>query len=222
MEKLLAGVHHFQNELFSDRKELFENLTQHGQKPETLFITCADSRIEPTLLTQTLPGDLFILRNAGNIIPPYTSASGGEAATIEFAVATLPIRDIIVCGHSHCGAMKGLLNPDNLDKELPAVASWLKNCEAVRRILKENYGEESDQRKLLNIATQENVLVQLEHLRTHPTVMARIQRKQIKLHGWIYKIETGDVFMYEPESGQFNKLTETPPGKKHDLVEAYI
>ncbi|MBY0547576.1 MAG: carbonic anhydrase [Candidatus Obscuribacterales bacterium] len=221
MEKLLAGVHHFQDEIFSDHKILFEHLSSHGQRPETLFITCADSRINPNLLTQTGPGELFILRNAGNIIPPYTATGGGEAATIEFAIATLNIRDIIICGHSHCGAMKGLLHPEGLEENLPAVASWLKNCESVRRILKENYPGETDEKKLMNIATQENVLVQLEHLRTHPTVMARIQRKQLKVHGWIYKIETGDVFMYDRESGQFNRLTDNS-GNPNELVEAYI
>lgn len=221
MEKLLAGVHHFQDEIFTDHKVLFEHLSSQGQRPETLFITCADSRINPNLLTQTDPGELFILRNAGNIVPPYTAAGGGEAATIEFAIATLNIRDIIICGHSHCGAMKGLLHPEGLEENLPAVASWLKNCESVRRILKENYPGESDEKKLLNIATQENVLVQLEHLRTHPTVMARIQRKQLKVHGWIYKIETGDVFMYDRENGQFNRLTDNA-NNPNELVEAYI
>lgn len=221
MEKLIAGVHHFQDEVFSDHKHLFEHLSNHGQRPETLFITCADSRINPNLLTQTGPGELFILRNAGNIVPPYTAVGGGEAATIEFAIATLNIRDIIICGHSHCGAMKGLLSPEGLQENLPAVASWLKNCESVRRILKENYRDELNERKLLNIATQENVLVQLEHLRTHPTVMARLQRKQLKIHGWIYKIETGDVFMYDRETGQFNKLTDNS-GSSTELVEAFI
>lgn len=110
MQKLIEGLHQFQNSVFGTQRELFERLA-HGQTPETLFITCSDSRINPNLLTQTEPGELFILRNAGNIVPPYSTSQGGEAATIEFAVAGLNVRDIIICGHSHCGAMKGLLDP---------------------------------------------------------------------------------------------------------------
>ena len=104
MQKLLEGLHHFQQNIFSSQRELFERLAK-GQSPETLFITCSDSRINPNLLTQTQPGELFILRNAGNIIPPYGAANGGEGATIEYAVAVLGVKDIIVCGHAHCGAM---------------------------------------------------------------------------------------------------------------------
>ena len=110
MQKLIHGLHHFQTALFGSQRELFERLAE-GQSPEVLFITCSDSRINPNLLTQTEPGELFILRNAGNIVPPYGAVQGGEAATIEFAVAGLGVKDIIVCGHSHCGAMKGLLEP---------------------------------------------------------------------------------------------------------------
>ncbi|HTE17721.1 MAG TPA: carbonic anhydrase, partial [Armatimonadota bacterium] len=137
MQKLIQGLHDFQANIFSSQRELFERLA-HGQSPDALFITCSDSRINPNLITQTEPGELFILRNAGNIIPPHGAANGGEGATIEYAVAALGVRDIIVCGHSHCGAMNGLLNLDSLG-ELPAVRQWLTHAEATRRIAKENY-----------------------------------------------------------------------------------
>ena len=114
MQKLVNGVHHFQQNIFSSQRELFERLA-NGQNPETLFITCSDSRIDPNLLTQTDPGELFILRNAGNIVPAYGAANGGEAATIEYAVAVLGVKDIIICGHSQCGAMKGLLQPGRFE-----------------------------------------------------------------------------------------------------------
>lgn len=209
MLKLINGLHHFQSEIFRSHKELFERLAQ-GQSPDALFITCSDSRINPNLITQTNPGDLFILRNAGNIIPPYGAANGGEGATIEFAVVALGVKDIIICGHSLCGAMKGLLAPQDLD-QMPSVAAWLSHAEATRRIAKENYTD-LDEKELLNITIQENVLVQLENLRTHPAVAARLSRGQLNLHGWTYKLETGEVFSYQPEEGQFLPLTEVPVG----------
>jgi carbonic anhydrase len=208
MERLLNGLHQFRSEIFLSHQELFERLVK-GQTPDALFITCSDSRINPNLLTQTNPGELFILRNAGNIIPPYGAVQGGEAATIEFAVVALGIKDIIVCGHSHCGAVKGLISPGKLD-EMPAVASWLQYAEATRRIVKENYKGLNDT-QLASVATQENVLVQLEHLRTHPAVAARIARNELNLHGWVYKIETGEVFSYQPEDAQFKLITEASP-----------
>lgn len=205
MQKLLDGLHHFQSSVFSTQRELFERLAT-GQNPETLFITCSDSRITPSLITQTVPGDLFILRNAGNMVPAYGVAAGGEAATIEFAVAALGVRDIIICGHSHCGAMKGLLDP-SIVKDIPAVAAWLKNAESTRRIMIENYKELSGA-SLLSACVQENVLAQMENLRTHPSVAARLARKQVALHGWVYKIETGEVFAYDPSAGQFKLISE--------------
>lgn len=205
MEKLVRGIHKFQNDCFSSRQDLFERLAK-GQSPEALFITCSDSRISPTLITQTQPGDLFILRNAGNIVPPHRASNGGEAATIEYAVLALGVKDIIVCGHSHCGAMKGLLHPEDL-KDLPAVASWLSHAETTRLIIKENYPDLSDKARLTT-AIEENVLVQLENLRTHPAVAARLAKGELHLHGWVYKIETGEVFNYDPEQGQFTSITD--------------
>lgn len=206
MQKLLDGLHHFQASVFSTQRELFERLAA-GQNPETLFITCSDSRITPSLITQTEPGDLFILRNAGNIIPAYGVVAGGEAATIELAVAALGVRDIIVCGHSHCGAMKGLLDP-TIVEDVPAVTAWLKNCESTRRIMKENY-QELTEPELLSACVQENVLAQIKNLKTHPAVAARLARRHIAIHGWVYKIETGEVFAYSPSAGQFKLISET-------------
>lgn len=208
MLKLIAGLHQFQSNIFRSQKELFERLAQ-GQNPDALFITCSDSRINPNLITQTNPGDLFILRNAGNIIPPHGAANGGEGATIEFAVAGLGVKDIIVCGHSLCGAMKGLLHPESL-ADLPTVAKWLNHAEATRMIVKENYTDLMTEEERLNVAIQENVLVQLENLRTHPVIAARVSRGQLNLHAWTYKIETGEVFSYQPEVGQFLPLKDVP------------
>jgi carbonic anhydrase len=200
MQKLLQGIHDFQAHVFRPRREWFERLA-HGQHPEALFVTCSDSRVSPNLITQTEPGELFVLRNAGNIVPPYGATNGGEGATVEFAVAGLRVRDVIVCAHSCCGAMSGLLYPETLG-ELPATAAWLGHAEATRRIVREKYGDRTGA-ALLATAIEENVLVQLENLRTHPVIAAGLAGGRLKLHGWVYKIETGQVFAYDPERGQF-------------------
>lgn len=205
MQKLIKGLHQFKNEIFASQRTLFERLAK-GQSPDVLFITCSDSRLNPNLLTQSEPGELFIVRNAGNIIPAYGAVHGGEAASIEFAIAGLGVKHIVVCGHSHCGAMKALLHPEMVT-DLPAMSKWLENAEPTRRIMRENYLEGSDEQRL-NIAIQENVLAQIENLRTHPTVAARLSRGQLSIHAWVYKFETGDVFSFDPAQEQFMVLSE--------------
>jgi carbonic anhydrase len=201
MQKLVEGIHRFQSSIFASQQRMFQRLVD-GQKPLALFITCSDSRINPNLLTQTEPGELFIMRNAGNIVPPYSVAGCGEAATIEYAVSILNVEDIVVCGHSHCGAMNALLHKESVS-ELPAVRNWLGHAESTARIIKENYGHITDSDALLTATVEENVLVQLENVRTHPSVAAALGRDQLKLHAWVYKFETGQVFAYDAQQGQF-------------------
>jgi carbonic anhydrase len=203
MQKLIEGIHHFQANVFAEKQQLFERLVD-SQSPLALFITCSDSRINPNLITQTEPGELFILRNAGNIVPPFGPVNGGEAGTIEYAVSVLKVRDIVVCGHSHCGAMGALF--DSSTARYPAVQSWLSNAEATRRIVSENYTHVTDPRARLAVAVEENVLVQTENLRTHPAVAAAVSRQQLTLHAWVYKFETGQVFSYDPELQQYLPL----------------
>lgn len=205
MQKLVQGIHQFQSSIFSTQRELFERLA-NGQHPMALFITCSDSRVNPNLITQTDPGDLFILRNAGNIIPPHGVMQGGEAATIEFATVGLHIKDIIVCGHSRCGAMHRLLDPSPVN-DMPAMNTWLQYAESTRRIMKEKYPHLHGE-PLLTATVEENVLVQLENLRTLPCVAAKLAAGELKLHGWVYKFETGRVFAYDPSRGQFMPFTE--------------
>jgi carbonic anhydrase len=205
MDKLVRGMHQFQTAEFNQNRELFAHLSQ-GQEPETLLITCSDSRIAPNLLLQTQPGELFVLRNAGNIVPPYGASSGGEGATIEYAVAALGVKHIVVMGHSHCGAMKGLLQPEDL-KSLPLVASWLKQAEATKRIIDENYSD-CEGADLLNAAIKENVLMQLDNLRTYPAVAARLTKGDLTLHGWVYHIESGQVLAFDPSASRFVALTD--------------
>ncbi len=196
MKKLIKGLREFQTSYFSTHQELFQQLAQ-GQHPRVLFITCSDSRIDPNLITQAEVGDIFVIRNAGNIIPPYGATNGGEGASIEYAVHVLGIEEIIVCGHTHCGAMKGLLKLQKLEDEMPLVHNWLQYSEATRRLVKENYstleGEE-----LLEVAIAENVLTQIENLRTYPVIHSKLYQDKIRLHAWVYHIESGEVFAYDP------------------------
>ena len=205
MQKLIDGVHYFQNVGFRQQQELFERLAG-GQNPEACFITCSDSRIDPNLITNAKPGQLFIVRNAGNVIPCYGTQNNGELAAVEFAVAVLGVKDIIVCGHTHCGAMKGVLNPDSL-ASLPTLKSWLSHCDSTAEIIKDHYSHLAGE-ELYTATAEENVLVQLEHLRTLPIIASRASRGLINLHGWMYKFETGEVFVYDSVVGQFAKLGE--------------
>jgi carbonic anhydrase len=204
MEKLVRGVHHFQSTTFSANRELFESLSQ-GQQPDTLLITCSDSRIAPDLLMQAQPGDIFVLRNAGNLIPPYGAANGGEGATIEYAVSALGVRHALVMGHSNCGAMKGLLNPESL-ADMPLVSEWLRHAGATRRVVDECYPD-LEGVDLLNAAIKENVLVQLDNMRTYPIVAALMAKGALTLHGWIYEIESGKILAYDPQVSHFVPIT---------------
>jgi carbonic anhydrase len=206
MEKILEGVRKFRSEVYAAQPEFYQRLARTPQSPRALFITCSDSRINPNLLTQTEPGELFILRNAGNIVPPHGAAAGGEGGTIEYAVAVLGLRHIIVCGHWNCGAMAGLL--EGCDRtELPAVAAWFGHAEATRRIVAGRYADLPRDQRLGRLA-EHNVLVQIDNLRTHPSVAAGLARGELHLYGWVYRIETGEVFAYDPGQRAFVSLTD--------------
>src|SRR5262245_52504335 len=204
MQRLVQGVHQFQAGIFRNNRELFTRLAQ-GQNPQALFITCSDSRINPNLITQTEPGELFLVRNVGNLIPPYGATTGCEEAAIEYAIEALGINDIIICGHTGCGAMQGLLKPESLSR-MQRVARWLSHADSTRRIMEQGYANLSGE-ELLTATVEENVLVQLENLRTHPTVAAGLALGDLKLHGWVYKIATGEIFTFDPVRGQFVSLT---------------
>ncbi len=201
MTRLINGVLDFQRRVFGSQRSLFGRLAR-GQRPPVLFITCSDSRINPNLLTQTDPGELFILRNAGNLVPPHGGPASGEEATVEYAVAQLKVHEIVVCGHSHCGAMQGLLNPDAL-RQLPRVAEWLAYA---RDLLPRLDGIPPAER--LDRAIEANVLLQMEHLRTYPPVAEALRVRSLRLHGWVYQFETGEVRVYDPVRGVFISLSE--------------
>jgi len=203
MPNFAAGVIRFQNEVYPKKKELFEKLSQ-GQSPEALFITCSDSRIETAMITQTDPGELFICRNAGNIVPPHTTTTGGMTASIEFAVAALKVPHIVICGHTECGAMNGAMNMGGLDS-LPHVKEWLSYAKAAVAVVEEIASDASDAERM-KLLLEQNVMLQLQHLKTHPSVAARLAKGDLTLHGWVYDIKTGDVNAYNEATKTFEAV----------------
>lgn len=204
MEHVISGVARFQKEVYPTKKERFQKLA-NGQNPEVLFITCADSRIDPNLVTQTEPGELFICRNAGNVVPPHSNETGGMTASIEFAVAALGISHIVICGHTDCGAMKGAIAPEKLDS-LPHVKEWLGHCRSATEVVRDRHGELCHDH--LDEVTCENVVQQLQHLRTHPAVATGLAAGRVQLHGWMYDIGRGEVLYYDEESRSFKPMDE--------------
>lgn len=204
MKNVVSGVAKFQREVFPYHKEKFAELA-NGQNPEVLFITCSDSRIDPNLVTQTEPGDLFICRNAGNVVPPHSNVTGGMTASIEFAVTALGVEHIVICGHTDCGAMKGAINIDSIDG-MPHVKEWLGHCRAATEVVREKFGSLNNS-NLLDV-TKENILVQLQHLKTHPAVAAKLAIGKIELHGWLYNIKNAEVLCFNEESNDFIALYE--------------
>jgi carbonic anhydrase len=194
VNKLLGGVSHFREHVYPQHRDLFEELAL-GQRPEALFITCADSRIDPCLLTQTKPGELFICRVIGNIVPRYPALPGGVSATIEYAVGVLRVPEVIVCGHTDCGVMKGALNPQALT-DFASVSAWLQFADIDLR-------EANPSPEFLLRLTERNVVAQLKNLRTHPAVAARLEQGDLKLHGWVYHIGPGMVTAYNEANDSF-------------------
>ena len=212
MQRLLDGVHRFRQEEFGRYRELFRTLSSEGQRPHTLFITCSDSRVLAELITNSQPGELFVVKNVGNIVPPasVTGQTNSTAAAIEFAVEVLQVSDIVVCGHSHCGAIETLMGQTPMQDKMPHLSEWLNLVSPVRDLVAERYthlGGEADRRRA---AEEENVLFALENLRTYPIVQARLADGSLHLHGWFFKISTAELFAYDPERCQFVSLSQPP------------
>jgi carbonic anhydrase len=200
---LRNGVHRFRTETFPNKRELYEKLAEK-QVPHALFITCGDSRIDPSALTSTEPGEVFVERTPGNIVPIYSHAAAvGVSASIEYSIVALGVKDVVVCGHSACGAMKGLLHPEKL-QSVPATARWLKYGAPAFKLLQKDFAHLNG-KKQLKLLSQLNVVEQMAHLRTHPAVEARVQKGKLRLHGWYYEIHTGVVEVYNPQTGGFEE-----------------
>lgn len=203
MDRILKGLSRFQKSVYPKQRDLFQKLAL-GQRPDALFITCADSRIDPCLLTQTQPGQLFICRVIGNIIPPYPDAIGGVSATIEYAVAVLGVPDVIVCGHTDCGVMKGVLSPDALEP-LTSVSAWLNYAQPARQAVADLRQKQTDAEHLLAVA-ERNVVEQLGNLKTHPSVATRLEQGDLQIHGWVYHIGEGTVTSWDAGRDDFTPL----------------
>ena len=210
VDSILRGLKRFQKKVYPKHRELFQKLALQ-QRPTALFITCADSRIDPCLLTQTKPGELFLCRVIGNIVPRYPESIGGVSATIEYAVGVLGVPDVIVCGHTDCGVMRGVLNPDAL-KPLANVSAWLRHAQPAREALANADRKLSESEFLLALA-ERNVVEQLRNLQTHPVVAARLEQGNLKLHGWVYHIGNGVVTTYNPKRGKFVRIRTIKPRK---------
>ena len=208
MQIIVDGFLKFRHEVFPEQEALFKKLAG-AQTPRAMFITCADSRIVPELITQSSPGDLFVTRNVGNVVPPYGQMNGGVSTAIEYAVLALGVKHVIICGHSDCGAMKAVLNPDPLEK-MPTVKAWLRHAEVARTVVADNCPACSGS-DMLGVLTEENVVAQLNHLCTHPSVASRLASGQLFIHGWVYDIETSQIKAYDAEAGSFRPIDGTNP-----------
>ena len=206
MEKLYNGIHKFKESYFKKEKNFFKRLSK-GQTPEVLFITCADSRIDPNLVTQSKPGELFIVRNVGNIIPPYDAIKdkNSVAAAIEFAVLDLKVTDIIICGHSNCGAMQALYKDKREFNNMPHLKDWLKIASPVIDVVNTFYSGLSTKSRL-RITEEENILFQIKNIQTYPFVDQLLKEGSLHLHGWYYDIRTGNIYAYNPVINIFEKV----------------
>jgi carbonic anhydrase len=206
MQSIIEGFLKFRQDVYPAHSDLFRKLA-HAQHPGALFVTCSDSRVVPEMLTQCDPGELFVVRNAGNIVPSYGPSPGGVSATVEYAVAVLGVADIVVCGHSDCGAMSAIANGTCLDN-LPAVASWLRHADAAKAINAAHHHASPEAR--LDALVRENVVAQLNNLRTHPAVALALAQKKLNLHGWVFDIETGGLTALDGATGNFVALDQFP------------
>ena len=210
MQQLIAGVHKFQQDELGKYRQLFHRLSRQEQNPHTLFITCSDSRVLAELITQSKPGDLFVVKNVGNIVPP-ASAKGdtnSTAAAIEFAVENLKVSDVVICGHSQCGAISALLGEHVVGNSTPHLRDWLALASPVLETLKKEYAHFTDSAARATAAAEENVLFGLDNLHSYPCVQERLMDGSLRLHGWFFKIATAELFAYDPETRQFSALAQ--------------
>src|SRR5215831_13860495 len=210
MQQLIEGVHRFRHEEFGNYRSLFQRLSREGQNPHTLFITCSDSRVLAELITQSKPGDLFVVKNIGNIVPPagVTGDTNSTAAAIEFAVEALRVSDIVICGHSQCGAIAALLDKKAVSDGTPHLRDWLKLAAPVLETLKKDYAHLAGATEREHAAAEENVLFGLDSLHSYPCVQDRLADGSLRLHGWFFRIATAELYAYDPETRQFASLVQ--------------
>ena len=206
MKAIIEGFLKFQKEAYPQRENLFKNLATN-QNPRALFISCSDSRIVPELVTQREPGELFVIRNAGNIVPSYGPEPGGVTASVEYAVSKLGVRDVVICGHSDCGAMTAIATCQCLG-HMPAVEHWLRYADSAR-LVNEARKHANEQERIASMV-RENVIAQLANIQTHPSVRLALSEARLNLHGWVFDIESGTIEAYDGASMKFVQLAEHP------------
>jgi carbonic anhydrase len=203
MSKLVSGYRRFRSEVYPLHKHRFRSLA-NGQRPHTLFITCSDSRVVPSLITQSDPGELFICGVVGNLVPAHGVAFGGVSSAIEYAVTVLGVDDIVICGHSDCGAMRAFMHPEKL-RSLRAVESWLEHASCAIAVTRHSHGHLPDD-AFVDALIRENIVSQLQHLKTHPSVATRLRGGTLRIHGWLYDIGSGTVTRFDELTGRFVSL----------------
>jgi carbonic anhydrase len=206
MQDIIEGFLKFRRDVLPQRTDLFKELAT-SQHPSTLFISCSDSRLVPELVTQREPGDMFVIRNAGNIVPPYGPEPGGVSATVEYAVAALGVTDVVICGHSNCGAMTAIATCKCMD-HMPAVSNWLRYADSAKIV--NDAHEHKDEHDRVDSLVHENVIAQLENLKTHPSVRLALAQGHLALHGWVYDIESGAIDALDGATSRFVPLAENP------------
>jgi carbonic anhydrase len=207
MEQIIDGVARFQSQVYPRQRSLYQRLASEGQQPKAMVISCSDSRVVPEIITQSDPGEMFVCRNAGNIVPPFGDHIGGVTSAIEYAVVGLEVEHIIVCGHTDCGAMKALLHPESL-AEMPSVAAWLSHCKCAHGVFRHVHDGKVSDKDAVRVMAMENVVAQLTHLRTHPSVASRVATGELTLHGWLFDIESGTIWAMDGMTGEFSRVED--------------
>lgn len=205
MEQLFDGVKEFNSRDFLKHRELFEAIGRK-QDPHTLFIGCSDSRVVPSLITKTLPGELFVIRNIANIVPPYRTNKEffSTTAAIEYAVKMLHVENIVICGHSNCGGCNALLCDDDALREIPHTKKWLELAKHVKEAVV--LGNIVDAVERERRAEQLNIVEQMNHLLTYPYIKEKYTAGALNILGWYYIIDTGEIFDYDKKQNKFIKI----------------
>jgi carbonic anhydrase len=215
LERLKRGVRNFQTQVYPRQADVFAQAASEPQRPHTLFITCADSRVDPIAITSSGTGEVFVTRNIGNMVPAFGEMLGGVSAVIEFAVSSLKVHHAVICGHTHCGAMHALLEPESV-AGMPTVQAWLENAHAAldtTEALQAYPTAIKTEEHMMDVLTEQNVLLQMRHLKTHPSVVHAMAQGNLTISGWVYCIRTGEVCVAEDGEQTFTPIgMDTPTG----------
>jgi carbonic anhydrase len=215
LEQLKRGVRNFQTQVYPQQAKIFAQAADEPQRPHTLFIACADSRVDPVAITSSGTGEVFVSRNIGNMVPAFGDMLGGVSAVIEFAVSSLKVRHIVICGHTQCGAMRALLEPESV-AEMPTVKAWLENAHAALDTAEALQAFPTTIRTdehMIDVLTEQNVLLQMRHLKTHPSVAEAIEEGELTISGWVYSIRTGEVCVAEDGEQTFTPIGTADPDR---------